>query len=187
MGRTFLATVVGAALILFGLAPGRASAQPPTVNFDQLPSRVRVGDDVWVKGNDGVEVKGKLWELSPTSLKVMTDGQAKELSAQDVRTVSTRKHDSLANGAWIGLAVGAALGIVGAALACEGDDCVAEGAIVGLIYGGIGAGIGVGVDAMIPGGKMQVYNKGAGAPSARLSVRPVLSPRQQGVVVRVGF
>jgi hypothetical protein len=185
MGRRFLAAV-GAALILIGLLPGRASAQPPATLFDRLPSRVRVGDIVWVQGDDGVEVKGKLWDLSPTSLEVMTGGQAKEFKAESVRAVWTREHDSFVNGALIGFGIGAGFAIVAMAATCEGD-CYPGGVVAVLVYGGMGAGIGVGIDALTPAGRMKVYAQGAGPSSARVSVRPMISPRQQGLVVRVAF
>ena len=104
-----------AALLLFGLIARPAAAQPPSTAFDQLPSRVRVGDTVWVAGEDGREEKGKLWTLSPSSLEIMSNGQSKVFQAGSVRAVWTRDRDSLANGALIGLVTGMVVAALAAA------------------------------------------------------------------------
>jgi hypothetical protein len=56
-----------------------------------------------------------------------------------------------------------------------------------LVGAGIGAGAGVGIDALIPGKKVVVYRAASGAAAAQISVAPILTPKRQGVAVRVVF
>jgi hypothetical protein len=102
-----------------------------------------------------------------------------------VRLIHERRPDSLANGALIGLGVGAS---VGWALACIGDPADAECVALGsLFFGGIGAGIGVGIDALIPAKKRTVYQVATSSSAARLTIAPVITPRRKCVALRVVF
>jgi hypothetical protein len=185
MNRVSLAGIGSAALRLLGMLPCPAWAQPPATSFDQLPGRIRVGDDVWVTGDDGVEVKGKLWDLSPAALKVHAKSATTEFKAGSVRSVSTRDRDSLANGAWIGFAAG--VGFAALVSSGCGDEYLTCLLFGGLFYGGAGAGIGVAIDAMVPGQKVEILRTAPIRSSTHISVAPIVSPRQQGVVLRVAF
>jgi hypothetical protein len=183
MDRRCLVGISLSALLLLGLFPGQLSAQPPTTDFGLLSSRVRVGETVWVTGEDGREVQGKLWDLSASSLEIMSRGQTKTFSADGLRVVWARQHDSLGNGALIGLCAGVVLAAFAAAECDEHLPCFVAG---GLVYGGMGAAIGVGIDALTPPGKIEVYRRPA-IQSARIRLAPVVSPRGQGVVLRIAF
>jgi hypothetical protein len=184
MDRRWPGGIVFSTFLVLGLLPSPASAQPPTSDFGQLASRVRVGETVWVTGEDGREVQGKLWNLSASSLQVMSRGQATTFKSDSLLVVSARGRDSLANGALIGLVTGVVLGALVASV-CE-DDYWACFAGAGLVYGGFGSAIGVGVDAMTPGPKMEVYRRPA-IQSARIRLAPLASPRAQGLVLRIAF
>ncbi len=113
--------VVGATLVLAAaLFPARAFAQAPAAGFEQLLASVRLGDEVWVKGHDGKEVKGKLTDVSPTWLEILSGGRDVAFGVERVKTISTREHDDLKNGARIGFYVGAGLGAMGAFSYCFG-------------------------------------------------------------------
>jgi hypothetical protein len=169
------------ALVLLG-AP--AAAQPPSTDFRDLPGRVRVGETVWVAGEDGVQQRGTLWRLSASSLEIRSGGQIRTFTEEAVNAVWARQPDSLTNGAVIGLGIGVAL----AALVATGchDEYVACLVGAGTAYGGLGSAIGVGVDAITPGAKIDVYRRRAIA-SARVSVQPIVAPRVQGVALRIAF
>ena len=184
MIRQWLRGIVLSTTLMVGTLPSPVSAQPPTTDFGQVGSRVRVGETVWVTGDDGREIQGKLWDLSASSLQVMTRGQTTTFEADSLRAVSARGRDPLANGALIGLVTGVVLGALVAG-ACE-DDYWACFAGAGLVYGGIGSGVGVGIDALTPGPKMEIYRRPA-IQSARIRLAPVVSPRGQGVVLRIAF
>jgi hypothetical protein len=167
--------------------PAPSAAQEPVTSFDQLNTRLKPGDTVWVTDAQGRAVKGKIQALAPDSLLLKGDG-ARTIAADDVRIITERRRDSLANGALIGLAVGG----VGTGVAClastEGPDqdwCL----LAALVYGGIGAGIGVGIDALIPGKKRVAYRAPGtpGAAPARISLAPIVTPRARGVAVSFAF
>ena len=179
-------SVIGAlAFLLVGLVGRSAWAQPPVKDFGELPSRVRVGDTVWLMGDDGREEKGKLWALSASSLEIMAKGQAKAFKADNLRAVWARDRDSLANGALIGMGTGVALAAL-AANVC--DDYLPCFAVAGAVYGGLGAAIGMGIDAITPGSKIEIYRRSP-VQSARVRLAPFVSPRTQaaGALVRIAF
>jgi hypothetical protein len=178
------AVILAAALVAM---PAISAAQEPVKSFDQLNTRLKPGDTVWVTDAQGREVKGKIQALAPEAITLKGDGPT-TFVAGNVRLISERRRDSLANGALIGLAVGG----VGTGLAClagtEGPDqdwCL----VAALAYGGIGAGIGVGIDALIPGRKVVMYRAPGtpGSPQSRLSIAPVVTPRAKGVAVSFAF
>jgi hypothetical protein len=176
------------AALLIVLLPALAAAQEPVKSFDQLNTRLKVGDTVWVTDAQGREIKGKVQGLDAASLKL--DARTPLwFAASDVRVIQERRPDSVKNGALIGLGAGGAFAIV-AMLTQDFEGCTV-GCVVGVLaYGGaIGAGVGALVDVMIPGKKQAVYRASgaAGATSARFSVAPVITPRTKGVVLSISF
>ena len=184
MVRQWVLGIVLSALPVLGLLPSPASAQPPTTDFGQLGSRVRIGETVWVTAEDGREIQGKLWDLSASSLQLRSHGQTTTFKSDGLLVVSARGPDSLANGALIGLVTGVVFGALVAGV-CE-DDYWACFAGAGLVYGGFGSAIGVGIDALTPAAKMEVYRRPA-IQSARIRLAPAVSPRARGLVLRVAF
>ena len=172
--------ILAAGLVL--AAAARVTAQEPLKSFDQLNTQLAPGNTVYVTDTAGRETKGRIVEITPSSLKL--SGKAGTFTASDVRTVYHRPDDSLRTGALVGLGVGAGFAVVLGAL-LEDAEFMAVGA---LIYGGIGAGIGAGIDALIPWPKRLVYAAAPGSGSgARLSVAPVVTPRTKGVALSVSF
>ena len=55
---------VVAAIALFA-SPAIAAAQEPVTSFDQLDTRLKPGDTVWVTDAQGREIKGKYREPRP--------------------------------------------------------------------------------------------------------------------------
>ena len=183
LARTLVAILVA---VLFA-SPRVAAAQEPVKSFDQLNTRLKPGDTIWVTDAQGREVKGKIVDVAPGVLTLKADG-SKTYTSGDVNLIRQRQHDSLGNGALIGLGVGG----LGVGLAClaaaDGRDegwCLAAA----LVYGGIGMGIGVGIDALIPGKKLVTYRAPStpGSSQARLSIAPVITPRAKGVAVSFAF
>ena len=168
-------------------APAPCAAQEPVRDFSQLNTRLRPGDSIWVTDAQGREVKGRILSLS-TDEVTLEGGSRRSFGAPDVSTIQLRRNDSLANGALIGLGVGGGLTLVACLVSVDSSDagwCAAAAAV----YGGIGAAIGVGIDALIPGKKILAYRAPApsGAPPARLSIAPVVTPRAKGVAVSFAF
>jgi hypothetical protein len=178
------AVVVVVAAALCG--PALAAAQEPVRDFTQLNTRLRPGDTVWVTDAQGREVKGKIRTLSLEAVALKGDGD-RTLAAAEVTTIRMRETDTLRSGALIGLGVGAASGLAGCA--AGGATGPSDYAWCGAIFSAIGAGIGVGIDALTPGRKIVAYRApgAAGAPSARLSVAPFVTPRARGLGVAFSF
>jgi hypothetical protein len=95
-----------------------ASAQS---DADRIRQRVKEGQKVRITDDQGREWHGRIDTLTPDNLTVVThDHQRKDLLYGTILRID-RPHDSLANGALIGLASGAAfgLGLVIAEETCE--------------------------------------------------------------------
>ena len=185
MKTGWIGTALVGSIILGACDP--CAAQDPVRDFSQLNTRLRPGDTVWVTDAQGREVKGRILSLSTDAL-TLEGGKPRSFGAPEVSTIQLRRNDSLANGALIGLGVGSGLTLVACLADTEAREagwCVAAAAV----YGGIGAGIGVGIDALIPGKKILAYRAPApsGAPPARLSIAPVVTPRAKGVAVSFAF
>jgi hypothetical protein len=140
------------------LAPGPASA-------GQQPSKA-FGDEVIVtQSSSGVELRGRLLELTPGSLAILVDGRRVDVPIEGVLRIDTTR-DSVKNGAIIGAAVlgGWCALICGQGLAESGSVPV-----VVAVNAGFGALIGAGIDALHRG-RSPIYVKPA-ASGAALQLR----------------
>jgi hypothetical protein len=162
--------------------PAPAAAQDPVRTFDQLGTRLKVGDTVWVTDASGREVKGRIEGLGSTSL-TLSGGKQRTFNDSDVRAIMERPQDSLKFGALLGLGIGLGVGVALVAVSDETD-----GAAVGIaMLGGIGAGIGCGIDAMIPMPRRPVYLPQGGTPKGQVSLSPIVGPRAAGAAVSFAF
>jgi hypothetical protein len=186
---TMRGTASAAATLAFLLLPALARSQEPVKSFDQLNTRLRNGDRIVVTDTKGREHKGHVVDLSASTL-TLDAGETRRLTVDDVQLVQDRSHDSLKNGALIGLASGLAIGGIAAADCARGYCEFAPGvvfAVAGGIYGGLGAAIGTGIDALIPGKKRIVYQAPDGKPSTRLMLSPVVTPHARGIALSMAF
>jgi len=172
------------ATLLIILLPALAAAQDPVKSFDQLNTRLKIGDTIWVTDAQGQEVKGKLSALSTDGL-TLDAGGTKTLAARDISIVRERRRDSLKNGAIIGAIPGAIFGLMGGGMADEGPGA----AIGAVVVGALGAAVGAGIDALIPGKKVVAYwaPRSTGPAPHRVSLAPVITPRAKGVAVAFSF
>ena len=174
--------------------PGPAAAQAPVRSFDQLNTRLKAGDTVYVTDAQGREIVGKIRQLAPTSL-VVDAGAPRVLGPQDVRLIEERPADSRKNGILWGLMIGAGGGIAAGAIEANSDGWTTGDEYLEntLIFGGIGAGAGVALgalfDGMRPGPRRVVFRApgASGGAAARLSIAPVVTTRAKGVVVSFAF
>lgn len=179
--------VTALCLILLA-APSLAQAQEVATSFEQLKGLVKNGDSVTVTDPTGGQVKGKIADLSPSSLALLVSGRRRELTEGDVTMIRQRRNDPLTNGALWGGLVGAAIGFgTVAAMTCDG--CSWEPAsfplLIGALFGGMGAGVGVGIDALVRGQQV-IYSRGA-ASTPRVRVAPLLDRERKGVFLSLGF
>lgn len=165
------------------LCPRPATAQAPVRSFDQLDTRLKAGETVWVTDTEGQKTKGKVRALDATSL-TLNGGKGRTFTAAEVRVVELKRHENLAGGTLVGLGVGLGLGLIGASTGCEGGSCLAGVALLGAM----GAGIGCGIDALIPENRRDViYRAQPAQAGARFSVKPLVTGRAKAVVVSIGF
>jgi hypothetical protein len=112
--------------------------------------------------------------------------------ADDIREVALEKPRSKRKWAGLGFLGGAAIGATLAVVSIDDKDAAfIDPGIAALIMGGIvgGAGALTGALAAIEPGRTLVYRAPAdgGAPAARLSVAPIVTPRTKGVAVAFSF
>jgi hypothetical protein len=173
-----------AVVLCVAILPASASAQGIAKTLDELRLLTRPGDTVTVADGSGTEVSGRITTMSPASLVVQVNGATREWKESEIVTIRQRRGDSLANGAWWGLGIGA--GLIGIAIAVEGvedgDAGYAAGAVA--VYGGLGAAVGVGIDALITR-KYVIFERPA--TSARWHVAPIVSRQSQGARVTFRF
>ena len=144
MERTRLRVAV--VLLLVVLPAGSARAQ--------APSKRAVGEDVFVThAGSGEVLRGRLLELSPTSLAMLVNGQRVDVPLDDVLRIDARG-DSVKDGAIIGAAVMAGLSGLGCAAVDEARYCVTSL----VVNTGIGALVGAGIDALHKG-RTPIYIK----------------------------
>ena len=167
---------------LITLVAASAEAQELAGTFDQLQVLVKPGDTLTVTDDAGERIRGKLSQLSTSSLVLNVSGTQREFQSDEVKRIEKRGPDSLKNGALIGLAIGAGIAGLGIAASVNSSDADAGlFVIAGLIYSGIGAGIGVGIDALVEGRRV-IYARSSGT-SGKLTVVPVFSGPRKGVLV----
>jgi hypothetical protein len=168
-----------AALLLLTISP--AEAQQIAGTFDQLRVLVRPGDTLTVTDSTGQRVRGRLTELSASSLRLDVSGGLRQFQDSDVDTIEKRGADSLKNGALTGMAISGGFAVLG--MAMTGVASEEPGVVVAatLLYCGIGAGIGAGIDALIEG--RHVIYASSNSASTRLAIAPILSRSRKGVLL----
>jgi hypothetical protein len=181
-------SIPACALILVALVllPAICAAQEPVRSFDELNTRLKPGDTVWVTDAQGREVKGRIVSIRSDELALDSD-TAIPFPAGSVRLVREREDDSVWKGTIIGGSVGAALGLSFGSF--SGSWRWSDAAAGAVMFGGIFAGVGLAVDALIPGKKIVVYRGPAAAarPSAHVAVAPLVTPRAKGIAASVAF
>lgn len=173
---------VAHAVLLLLVAAASAEAQQIAGTFDQLRVLVKSGDTLTVTDGTGERLRGKLADLSASSLVLEIAGTRRLFQDTDVAIIEKRGADSLRNGTLIGMAIGG--GLFGPAIGAATRDW-GFAVVGGLIYAGIGAGIGVGVDALIEGPRL-IY---AAAPSRRttFNIAPILGRSRKGVLLSLRY
>jgi hypothetical protein len=170
-------------------APAPAAAQEPVMSFDQLNTRLKVGDTIYVTDAQGREIKGKIRGFGTSGVTLDRDGP-ETIQADAVRLITERKPGPIGRGALYGLIAGAASGaILGASEAGgPGGECNRNcSPILAGVFGGLGAGVGAVIGAVIPGKTLVVYRAPGAPPSTHLTLAPVITPRHKGVAVSIAF
>ena len=180
------------------LAPS-ASAQQVATSFEQLRSLVKPGATIYLTDASGRRTKGKLGELSASSLELLArqtgpDGRETfvtkaRLTQGDVRLILLERRDPLWKGTLIGLGVGAIPGAFAGLAGCaqyNSNACVTGPILGALMIGGIGAGIGAAIDALITE-RTTVYYRAPSQRSSGVQVSPLFSKSGAGIQMSVRF
>src|SRR5436190_10432973 len=168
----------------FVLTASAVSAQEIAGNFDQLRVLVKSGDSVGVRDTQGREVRGRLLDLSPGSIAIVSDGVRREFAVSDVDAITASRHGNLATGAKWGLGTGAGLGALLILMNMPHGGCYDCGIyFVGVTseLAGIGAGIGVGVSALTT--RQRVIFARSGEHRTTLSLAPVVDRDRKGIML----
>lgn len=170
------------AIALMLLATASAEAQQVAGTFDQLRVLVKPGDTLTVIDGAGTRSRGKLTDMSMSSLELDIAGSRRLFRDTDVNIIEKRGADSLRNGALIGfLTAGAIFGPAIGALTGDWGAAIAGG----LVYSGIGAGIGVGIDALIESERV-IYAAARPSPIT-FNIAPTPRRSGKGVVVSLNL
>lgn len=157
-------------------------AEAQTVeSFDRLALLVNQRDHITVTDRAGRELQGRLIDLSPASLSLLTDDGLRDLEETEIAVVRRRQPDSLKNGALLGSISGAV--VAGVLMSGEGADPGVYALFMSL-FGAAGAGIGIGLDAGYVRSQV-IYT--ARRPTPRVAVSPLLSRHRRGVALSLGF
>lgn len=100
----------GLALLLIVLWPGAGAAQTVASSFDELQNVLKTGETVSVTDDSGRRTKGKVVDLSASSLVLLVGRKDQSRVFTVDGTTKIVRHDSLDNGVLIGLGAGAASG-----------------------------------------------------------------------------
>jgi hypothetical protein len=154
--------------------------------FDQLPALVKAGDTVSVIDASGLQFSGRIIQLTPTTIGVLTRGTRRDLTEADVLSIVRRNGGDAGRGARWGLAIGAAFGLlltIPAATDCY--DCGWQIPLGGAMFAGIGAGVGAGIGASLTTREL-VYSRGKGAPT-NVTISPIVDRDRKGVRMALRF
>lgn len=172
-----------AALALSACALAGCAQRRPAESWPELVQRLTPGTRVGVIDTRGTEVRGRVSTVSATSLTVLVQDAPRQFDPKDVRQVR-RDGDAL----WNGFAIGAGVGVIGAALPdnrCSGtpprcDDQQIPGRIAFLA---LATAAGVSLDALHRD-RRTLY----GLPGhVTWKVTPTLTPGYKGLSVTIGF
>lgn len=171
--------VLLAGILLFMIS-GTAGAQTtPTA----IETRLTHGRTISITDTQGQVTTGRVIEVTKDTVAVRKADRRFDVPFSQV--VAIDEIDHLRNGLMIGLIVGAGL-FVADVLVSRDDGIELNGAgyaVVGAIYGGLGAAAGAGIDALI-GGNRGIYQRGT---TARVSVARTLRPDRVGAVIAISW
>jgi hypothetical protein len=155
----------------FGVA-GPAAAQ--SIDARRLPD-IKRGESLSIVDEDGRRIDGRFVDLSADTITVRRRRGPEQIRID--RVVRIEKPDSLANGAWVGFAVGAGMGVLGAISADADDFPFAASVIISNAL--VATACGVGFDALVDS-RRTLYQRDGRFVSR---VGPIVGPGVRGAAV----
>jgi hypothetical protein len=160
------------------LVPSPAPAQSVANTFEELGQVLKKGQTIVVTDASGQRTKGKVSDLSPSSLVIVIP-DARTFAEGSVAEI--RRTDSVRNGALIGAGVGVGLSIWDYAI----DPSEPGNAAYTAVFVTLGTAIGAGIDALVNKGGKVVYRS---RPQPRsLTISPLARKGRQGVLLSLRF
>jgi hypothetical protein len=144
MRRVWPSILVGSMVLLL---PAPVRAQQVATSFEELGSRIKPGDTIYVTDVAGVTSKGTLAGLSPLQLRVRLNESVPPLALleRDVNNIVVKRFDPLWNGMLTGFVAGAApVALIGLGASASAGEVA--GVAAG--YGGIGLITGLLIDIL---------------------------------------
>jgi hypothetical protein len=183
-------TFVAVALATMTASP--AVAQSTVDSFAQLSTVIKRGQVVFVEDDTGRRVKGRLTELSDSSLRLMTGVDGREVTFASDRVSRVSRVDSRLNGFLIGAAVGAAAGLYSGSMIdmlFENEASNADFAypLFGALMGLAGGGIGYAIDGAIDGQRLVFAPRWSRGTTAAIRFSPMVGPRATEARLSIRF
>jgi hypothetical protein len=159
------------AILLCVAAPAASQESDWRLASERFP----IGGEVVVVLTSGAVREAVLRSVDAAGIPVGSDGGLLRYELQEIAEVR-RRGDSVWNGALVGLAAGAGLGLLGYAHPCSGRSCYRE-EFLGA-FTAIGVGIGTMMDVLHEG-TTTIYRSGG-----RVAVLPYAGPRRWGMAIQ---
>jgi hypothetical protein len=183
--RTRIAVTLGC-YCLVAAFPGTAGAQTAASSFGELAAKLKPGKTVHVTDEAGRKVKGKMTDLSPSSLDLLVDGKKETFAENSVREI-TQQRRSAGAGAATGGSAGAIAGVLFGVFVGPRCSCTGEAIALGVgLFGGAGAGVGAAIGAARTHESV-VYRSARPGTAARFGLSPFVSKHGTGLAASVRF
>ena len=171
-------------LMLLVLLPQQARSQEVTSVFADLGASgvLKPGDPVYVTDARGERLKGRVRDLSATSLTLTIEGDTRDFSGINITKIEQR--DSLENGIWIGLSIGVGITTIMCKVDPDPEHCPYLVGYFGLPAMAAGTILGAIVDAWV---RRTLYLAPGGIKSSRVRFSPILSNAEKGVLLSMAF
>lgn len=183
--RKRIAVTLGCYCLVVGF-PSMAGAQTAANSFGELAAKLKLGKTVHVTDEAGRKVKGKITDLSLSSLAVLVDGKEETFAENRVREITERRRYTGA-GAATGLVAGGILGVVFGVAVGPRCSCTGQAMAIGVgLFGGAGAGAGAAIGAARTYESV-VYRSARPGPAARFGLSPFVSKHGSGMAASVRF
>ena len=163
------------ALLIFSVLSSSPAAAGATAQ--SVPDSVRTGLKVLVVDNRGVQIEGRVQDVTDQAVRLKVRGGSTDIPID--RIVRIERPDTVKNGALTGLTIGLVMGLMGTVTDPQGGALLASRT---LGNGVVCAGIGALIDAVIDG-RRTLYERG----TMQTRIAPSVGRGVRAVAVSVSF